>query len=93
MACSLSAVDLRQRQRDVASLAAGALASRSSIPGGERFVFRAAADTAARLERLVAAEAECCPFLTMDLRRDNDALVLDVTGSAEARPIVEELFA
>ena len=40
------------------------------------------------MEAFVAAESDCCPFLTMKLR-----LVLDVTGPAEAAPIVQELFA
>jgi hypothetical protein len=32
----------------------------------------------------VAAEASCCPFLTLELR---------ITGPDEARPIIAELFA
>lgn len=93
IACTLSAADLRQRRRDVANLAAGALVSRSPIAEGERLVFGAAGDTAQRLEQLVAAEADCCPSLNLTLRPEGDRLILDVTGPAGTRPIVEELFA
>ena len=39
------------------------------------------------------AEAECCPFLSLDLRRDGDALELTITGPDEAAPIIAGLFA
>jgi hypothetical protein len=41
----------------------------------------------------VAAERECCPFLTMDLRTAGDELVLEVTGPEAAAPIIAELLA
>jgi hypothetical protein len=44
------------------------------------------------LRALIAAEAECCAFLDFDLRRKDGALSLTVTGPADARPIVLELF-
>jgi hypothetical protein len=56
-------------------------------------VFASSAQTAERLRDAIAAEAACCSFLRMDLRSEPGALVLDIIGPAEARPIIAELFA
>ena len=46
------------------------------------------------LERLVAAERDCCPFMTMSVETTNDqVLVLAVTAPAPAAAIVGPLFA
>ena len=45
----------------------------------------------ARLEAIVAAEAECCPFLDMDLREEDGALVLEIRAPQEAEPLVADL--
>lgn len=92
IACSLSATDLAARKRDIAAIGRDALRSRTPVDGGARLTF-AATDTVERqLRAVIAAEAECCSFLDFDLRRDDDALQLVVTGPAEAQPIIEELF-
>ena len=44
------------------------------------------------LRAAVEAERVCCAFLALDLRRDDDHLVLDVTGPEDARPLIAELF-
>lgn len=93
IACSLSAADFRDRRREIASLAAHALRSRTPIDDGERLTFADGDDTERQLIHLAAAEAACCPFLTLDLRRHGGELTLDVTGPPDARPIIEELFA
>ena len=93
IACTLSAADYAARTRDIRELARRALRSRQRIPEGARLTFEPGADTERRLRELVAAEALCCPFLHMDLSAARDALTLDVTGPAEAEPIIAELFA
>lgn len=50
------------------------------------------ADVRERLEAFVAAESECCPFLTMNLQAADGRLRLEVTGPELAGPIIEELF-
>jgi hypothetical protein len=45
-----------------------------------------------RTRELVAGEARCCPFVDFDLRRENWALVLDVVGPPDARPVIDALF-
>ena len=93
IACTLSAADYAVRTDDTAALARRALRSREPIPDGTRLTFESGTETERRLREIVAAEARCCAFLRMDLRPAGDALVLEVTGPAEAEPIIAELFA
>jgi hypothetical protein len=93
-ACTLDPRQYADRSAQLAELAARSLRSREPIDGGERLVFDGDAGTERALTAAIAAEAQCCSFLRMDLRRDgNDALVLDVTAPPQARPIVAALFA
>ena len=87
IACTLTSAELRARRDRVTVLAERSLRARD----GSRLVFDAAAEPA--LRELVALEAECCPFLTLDLRRAGDELVLTITGPDEAAPIIAELLA
>ena len=93
IACTLSAADYAARTQDIRELARHALRSRQPIPDGTRLTFEPGADTERQLRELVAAEARCCAFLRMDLRPAENVLVLDVTGPAEAEPIIAKLFA
>jgi hypothetical protein len=93
IACTLTSADYRSRLDDLAGLAARALRSREPIDGGERLTFAADPSTEDELRSVIAAEAACCSFLTMTLARRDGALVLDVVGPADARPIITELFA
>jgi hypothetical protein len=91
--CTLPPGEYGRRTAQLAELAAGALRSRAPIAGGERLTFAPGAETEERLRGAVAAEASCCAFLRMELRSEPEALVLDVTGPAEAKPIIAQLFA
>ena len=79
IACSLTATEYRKRAAEIRELLRDALMSREPIPGGERLTFTAAAGIRERVEELVAAESECCPFLTFAVRVQRGRLVLDVT--------------
>jgi hypothetical protein len=93
IACTLTAADYADRIEATADLARRALRSREPILHGARLIFDNGGDTERELREVIAAEARCCAFLRMDLRPTADALVLDVTGPAEAEPIIAELFA
>jgi hypothetical protein len=93
IACTLSGADYVERTQDTAALSRRALRSQEPIPDGTRLTFEASADTERQLREVVAAEARCCAFLRMDLQPGEDALVLEITGPAEAQPIIAELFA
>ncbi len=93
VACTLTPTQYADRTAQLSALAREALRSRAPIAGGQRLVFAPGAGTAERLRHAVAAEAACCSFLRMDLRSEPGALVLDVTGPAEAQPVITGLFA
>jgi hypothetical protein len=78
---------------DLAAFASGALRSRQPIDGGQRLTFTGGAEVERELRAAVAAEAACCAFLDMTLVRTSEGLVLEVTGPAQARPLIAELFA
>jgi hypothetical protein len=91
IACSLTAAQYRDRTDEIRRFARDTLRDRHAIGGGVRLTFDATARE--RLEAFVAAERECCPFLTMDLRTAGDGLVLEVTGPEAAAPVIAELLA
>jgi hypothetical protein len=91
IACSLTGSDYGRRTEDIGRFARAALRDRTPIHGGVRLTFDPVARE--RLQALVAAESECCPFLAMDLQASDGRLVLDVTGPRTAAPVIAELFA
>jgi hypothetical protein len=93
IACNLSPDELRDRTADLSALAQRALLSRRPTTHGERLMFIDTPEVERALRAAAAAEAACCSFLTMRLDRRDDGLLLDVTGPAEARPIIAGLFA
>lgn len=93
IACTLTPEQYRGRTADLAALADRALRSRVRTEAGERLTFDATDEIQRDLEAAVAAEASCCAFLTMELRREDDRLVLDISGPQDARPIIAGLFA
>ena len=87
VACSLTAAELPARQADMR-----AIGRRWLVSAGEREL-RFRPEARAALERIVAAEADCCGFMTLGLSEENGALSLRVSGPPEADPIVAELMA
>ncbi len=93
IACTLPAEQHRARTGALAGLAERALRAREQTDHGERLTFDGSAEIERELRSAVAAEAACCAFLAMDLRRRDDVLVLEISGPPEARPIIAGLFA
>lgn len=87
IACSLSAPDLRDR---VAAMARVGRALVSAERAGPRAELRFAPGHADELRALAAAEAECCPFLALDVSGD---AVLTISAPEDAAPVVAELVA
>jgi len=78
IACALDADRFERRVAWLADLADRALTARSPIEGGERLTFANAPAVERELREAIAAESACCAFLSMTLRREAGALVLDV---------------
>jgi hypothetical protein len=62
-----------------------------AVAGARSLPFRDAGGVAAELDALVAAERECCPFLTLTVVRAGGAVVLEVAAPAEAQPMVDAM--
>jgi hypothetical protein len=92
LACSLAAPAAAERAARWRSLLDGELLDACPIAGGRRLEFRSEPMVAAELGELVAAERECCPFLTLTVARSGERLVLDVVAPPEAAEIVEMMF-
>ncbi len=92
MACTLSTSDLRDRVAWIDALLGRELVEVTAVVGGVRARFRACAETESELEALVKLEAECCPLLTITLLRDDDGLMLEITGPPDARALIEQLW-
>jgi len=87
IACSLGADDLRRRLEEIAAVGAESLLDRDGDGEARVLRFRGDAETRRRLERIVAAESECCAFLDLRLVEDGDELTLRIdapAGGAEA---------
>jgi hypothetical protein len=89
IACSLSADELPRRLAEIGAIGREAL--RSVEPD---CVLRFGADpsTRDRLEAVIAAESECCRFLTFHLREDGDELLLSIRAPDGAEPLVRQLI-
>lgn len=68
------------------------LLERTTIANGIRLRFQDDPEAGERLNYLVAAERECCPFLDMVLTRTEGELVLDITAPQDAQPVLESMF-
>jgi hypothetical protein len=91
LACSLQGGDLADRQGWLAHVQRRALAVERSADG-MTLRFSHAAGLEAELRALAKAEAECCGFLRLGVRRLGDSLELAVAGPVAAQPIIDEMF-
>ena len=92
-ACTLEPEQMPGRLAFIEGLTADALIDQQPIAGGQRSRFRDTPDVEQRVRDLVAAESECCAFLRFELARDEHALLLDITGSPDAQPVIRRFFA
>jgi hypothetical protein len=93
IACSLAASAAHDRERQWHALLSRSLIRRELAPGGMRMDLRALPGVRQELGRLVAAERDCCPFMTMSVETTDQAvIVLTVTTSELGAPILVQLF-
>ncbi len=78
IACSLGASDLKQRLAEIAAIVEESLIGQETDGGRHALRFRADAGTRKQLEEIVAAEAECCPFLDLTLEEQGGELILSI---------------
>jgi hypothetical protein len=91
IACSLSAGDLQQRLAEIAAVGGDSLVGRALEDGRHVLRFQPGPATRDRLERIVAAEADCCSFLDLDLTERDGELVLTIAAPADAQLVADGL--
>jgi phosphotransferase system HPr-like phosphotransfer protein len=91
IACTLGAGDFETRQAELSALGRRSLIS-IEHPAGSPVVlaFRRDAATKAELERIAAAEAECCGFLKLTITA-GESLELTIEGPDDAGAVIEDL--
>jgi hypothetical protein len=72
--------------------ARGLVGLERNSPGKAAVRFEANESTRSEVDRIVAAEAECCPFLELTVR-DSDVIELTITGPDAAAPVIDDLIA
>jgi MerR family copper efflux transcriptional regulator len=91
IACALGTRELTRRVAEMSAIGhAGLLGARTD---GGHAVLRFRTAVQERLARVVAAEAECCPFLDMKLHEDSGEVRLTIEAPAGAEPVVRDLVA
>src|SRR5688500_18744435 len=88
LACSLDAPALAERLAEMRAVGRESLIA--ADPGGE-LRFRASPGVRQRIERIVAAEAECCAFLRLTLSEHDGELRLAVSAPEGAEPVAAGL--
>jgi hypothetical protein len=83
IACTLGSADGARRLRDWHSVVTSAGLGWIAEPGRVTLRFRSAAGLGEQLQRLVAAESECCAFLGWSLTFTEGEWQVEVTGSEQ----------
>ncbi|MGH7706552.1 MAG: hypothetical protein ACREM8_04880 [Vulcanimicrobiaceae bacterium] len=92
IACSLTAVEARERVERWTRLAHDAKTASATRGDSVEATFRNDSTVRHELVELVAAERQCCAFLTFDLRETDAGLVLTISAPrAEAKADLELL--
>lgn len=90
-ACSLRPGDLQRRLSEIAGLAADALIAHDADGDRHLLRFHASQETRQRLETIVEAESQCCPFLDLSLEERDESLTLSISSPPDAQPVAELL--
>jgi hypothetical protein len=93
IACTLPVTQVPGRLALVGTLADDALLDGRPIAGGMRWRFHDAPGIERRVREVAALESECCAFLRFGIAREDGAIALDITGPADAQPVIEQFFA
>ena len=91
--CSLTAAELPARLAEIRAVGEHALLSSRQTTDGAVLRLRPGAGTRTRVEALLQAEEECCPFLAFELSEREDAIVLTIRSPEDGRAVVQDLVA
>lgn len=92
VACTLRPAEFADRSEAWRRLLEEWLVSREATPGGGRLALRRAPGVAGAARELAALEAECCPWMTIEVG-EGEEVVLSITSSQPGGPeTIRELF-
>jgi hypothetical protein len=92
MACSLDAAGMEKRLEAMTELGRKSLLGTLLEGGHAELRFSAGEGVPSALEAIVAAEAECCPFLALQLSDEGDDVRLTIDAPAGGEPILLEMI-
>jgi len=93
IACSLGAGDLERRLADIAAIGKASLIDHTTEGKRHLLRFRSDETTRKHLEKIAAAEAECCPFLDLALEERGGELIFSIAAPKEGQAVADELAA
>jgi hypothetical protein len=91
IACTLEGKELEERVRAWSEIASQAR-DRKFEPGRIVSVYPRDAALLMRLEQLIAAEAECCPFLKFNIEDGDDSITVELRLPEELMPVFAGLL-
>jgi hypothetical protein len=91
IACSLNATELPARLAEMAALGRDALLDARTGQTRAELRFAAGAGVCERVEAIVAAESQCCAFLTMAVTAESDTVLLTIDAPEGADVVLAEL--
>jgi hypothetical protein len=91
--CTLTADEMPKRLAQIRAIGEASLRSAETIGSQAALRFRADPLTRRRLEAIIAAEGQCCAFLSFELTEEREDLVLAIRGPAGSEPVMQELVA
>src|SRR4051812_32810901 len=90
IACSLTATELPSRLAEMAALGAAALVAARQDAAHAELRFTAGPDVRERVEAIVAAESQCCAFMTMRVTERPGVVVLSIDAPEGAEVALAE---
>jgi hypothetical protein len=90
IACTLAAADYKDRLAWIEELNAAALHEHRREGARIELTYRPSAE--ARVREFVRRERQCCPFLDFTIRRENDAVILEITTPDDTGEAADALF-
>lgn len=89
LVCSLSAISLSQRLAEIAAIGNHVLRDARNDGRHAELRFAPGAAVRERVDAVLAAESECCAFLTMRVTDGPDGIVLGIDAPERAELVVK----
>jgi hypothetical protein len=91
LACSLEGAEARERLLQISAVGEAGLLAVEADTASATLRFRP--EVRERVQAIVAAEAECCPFFSLDLAEEPGSVRLTIAAPAGAEPVLHDLVA